>query len=209
MSTLPRPDTASLLAGERLSDIRHHDLAPLAPRLEKKARAAIDQAVLQAAHDGVRTAVICPTMIYGVSPGLHAHSIQVPLLIETAKAQGAPRHIGTGDNVWSTVHIADLADLYARVLDRTEPGVFYFAENGEVRLRALADAIGEALGQGTSVSWPVEQAAEEWGTEAAHYALGSNSRVQALAGRQLLGWAPHHDDLLARIISGYDGLAVP
>jgi nucleoside-diphosphate-sugar epimerase len=55
------------------------------PVAELAARVAIDHLVLDAAKRQIRSAVICPCLIYGTGKGLHADSIQVPLLIAMAK----------------------------------------------------------------------------------------------------------------------------
>src|SRR3954463_13149674 len=65
---------------------------PFAPEAEKAGRVAIDQSVL-AAKD-IRGVVIRPTLIYGRGIGVAATSIQLPKLIDLAKEQGAPGHVG-------------------------------------------------------------------------------------------------------------------
>ena len=84
--------------------------------VEETARVAIDRFVVGAAERGVRSAVLCNTLIYGRGLGPHEDSIQIPALLGQAKRSGVPRHVGRGLNVWSTVHIEDVADLYNRCL---------------------------------------------------------------------------------------------
>jgi nucleoside-diphosphate-sugar epimerase len=97
----------------------------------KQARHQLNQAVLAAAQSGMRTAVICPTLIYGAGRGLNKQSIQIPFLVDEARRRGAVHIVGTGINRWSTVHIDDLTDLYSRVVTQPDSDGFYFAENGE------------------------------------------------------------------------------
>lgn len=181
----------------------HTEDSLVAPRFEKAGRVAIDRAVLQAALDGVHGVVICPTMIYGDGLGTKRDSIQVPWLIEIAIESGAGRHVGAGENLRSTVHVADLADLYVLAIERAPAGSFFFAESGACRLGDIAAAIGRMLGFGERTeALSLTEAAERWGAEAAHFAFGSNSRVSAEKARRLLGWTPSRPGLIEEIEQG-------
>lgn len=178
------------------------DDTPNTPIPAKVARVAIDRRVREAAAEGIRSAVICPTMIYGRGSGSKRDSIQVPMLIRAAQERGAGVHIGPGRNVWSHVHIDDLVDLYALVLDKAEPGSFFFAENGEAALADVARSIGRMLGfGGRTVEWPLHEAIAALGVEAASLGLASNSRVRATHARAL-GWQPRQVGLLEDIERG-------
>lgn len=161
-------------------------------------RVAIDDLVKSYAAKGLHTAVICPCMIYGESAGPKKESQQIPNLIKQAKKSGVARHIGKGMNVWSTVHIEDLVELYIlAALRKAPPGAFLFAENGEVNFKTLCETITEGLELKTPVEeWSFDAAAKEWGHGSAMYGLGSNSRVRGLHSRAI-GWQPHHNDVVA------------
>lgn len=167
----------------------------------KQARRDIDLAVLRAADQGVRSAVICPSLIYGTGRGLNTKSVQVPFLVENARQQGAVQIVGTGVNRWSTVHVDDVADLYLRVLAKAPAGAFYFAENGEASFREIGDAIAARLALGAVQPLAAEAAAERWGEGRAYYTFGSNSRVRAKRARRELGWAPRNESVTAWIRS--------
>ncbi len=174
---------------------------PTLPRMQQ--RAAIDQVVFDAARDGVRAIVIRPSMIYGGGHGPRKESFQVPALIEAAKAQGIGLHIGPGENRWANVHIDDVVDLYARVLERGTAGALYYAENGEDSLKAIAEAISRMLGFGGGTRvWLPEEAEAAQGVKA-HTSFGSNSRVRARRSREELGWHPTGPTLLHEIESGW------
>ncbi len=178
------------------SDAVFDDDTPFEPIPEKAARVAIDRYVTGAAGRGVRSAVLCNTLIYGRGLGAHEDSIQVPILARQARRSGIARHIGPGRNVWSTVHVEDMADLYLLALEGAEPGSFMFVENGEASFRDMASAIGRTLGFGEAHPWPMEAAVAEWGFERAAYALGSNSRVRGRRAREALGWSPQRASVL-------------
>lgn len=173
------------------SDRVFDETSELSPPPERAARVALDRRVLAA--PGLRGMVLCNGLIYGSSLGVpDARSVQLPRLEAFARRTGRAHYIGRGLNRWSTVHIADVADLYALAVERAEPGLFCFVENGEASFRDMADAIGAALGLGAAVSLAPEAAVAEWGSATATLSLGSNSRVRGAHARARLGWAPHH-----------------
>lgn len=187
------------------SDAVFDETTPFEPAPVKAARVAIDRLVLDGARRRVRSVVICNSLIYGAGLGPHQDSIQLPALARQARRSGVARHVGRGLNVWSNVHVADMAELYLLGLTAAEPGTFLFAENGEASFRDMVGAMARALGVSGPEAWPIDSAIAEWGFERAVYALGSNSRVRARRARAL-GWQPRHGDVLAWI--GADGLAM-
>ncbi len=176
--------------GAASSDKIYDEDTPLDPVPDKKARVAIDALVRAGAGRGVRAAVVCNTLIYGTGRGLARDSAQVPTLVAQARKSGVVRHVGRGLNVWSNVHVDDVAELYVLALARAAAGGFYFVENGEASFREVTTAIARRLGLGAPQDWPVEQATAEWGRGRAVYSLGSNSRVRGRRARADLGWQP-------------------
>jgi len=163
---------------------------PLAVDPRKQARRDIELCVLAAAKRGVRSAVICPSLVYGVGHSLKRDSVQIPFLMANARAQGQVQIVGPGLNVWSNVHLDDLVALYLLVLDKAPPGAFYFAENGEASFGALGVALATRLGLPGVESLDPGLAAQRWGVPSAYFSLGSNSRVRAVRARRELGWTP-------------------
>ncbi|RKH33750.1 NAD-dependent epimerase/dehydratase family protein [Corallococcus praedator] len=175
--------------GGTLTTQVHDEDMPIDPVPEKVARIALDTLVLEAKKDGIHTNVICPCLIYGKGLGLNPDSVQLPPLIKYARETGTARYIGKGENVWSNVHIEDLADLYLMVLERAPAGTFYFAENGEANFRDVVTAIGKRYSLPVG-SMTVPEAEKLWGVELGRLALASNSRIHAKRARAL-GWKPH------------------
>jgi nucleoside-diphosphate-sugar epimerase len=161
---------------------------PFEPDSDKAARVAIDRLVLEAS--GVRSVVLCNTMIYGNAEGSPAQSVQVPALVRQAKTSGVVPYIGRGLNRWSNVHIADVAALYVLTLTKAPAGTFMYVESGEEALGEIAKAIANRLGLAAQ-SWPPEQAIATWGRNMAMFSLGSNSRVRGKVAAEL-GWKPVH-----------------
>lgn len=179
-------DASGGLASER---IYYEDQLP-EPTVDKVARVAIDNLVLGAAAFGVRSAVLCNTLIYGHSQGVNRDSVQLPRLLKQARKSGVVRHVGTGRNIWSNVHIDDVVALYLLALSKTPAGAFYFVESGEAAFIEMTTAMARALNLGAPQDWPLADAEAEWGYEMANYGLGSNSRVRGGKARELLGWVP-------------------
>jgi len=181
--------------GDKLSEHVFDEDTHFIVESEKQERHAIDNLILAAATKGVRSIVLCNSMIYGSGAGLHADSVQVPRLVQQASRSGVVRIVGSGVNRWSNVHIHDVAELYRLALEKAPAGAFYFVENGENSYAEIGAAIARRLDLGTVQSWTVEEATREWGEGHARYSFGSNSRVRGRRARRELSWAPMHDSL--------------
>ncbi len=188
--------------GDLREDVFDED-TPFTPSPARVGRVTLDNDIRAAAANGVRSIIIAPSLIYGRGRGLNPHSMQVPWLIALAKKHGVAKHIGSGENRWSNVHIDDLVTLYALALEKAPAGAFYFAENGENSMRDVSEAVSRMLGfGGRTQAMTVEEAAAEWGEGAAKDTMGSNSRVRAKRAREELGWQPHARSLIEEIERG-------
>lgn len=197
-------------AGERVDTI-FDETTPVNPSSGRAARVALNGHILSFKAKGVRSIIICPSLIYGISQGPAKHSSQVPWLIALAKKDGVAKHYGSGENIWSNVHIDDLVDLYILALASAPAGAFYFAENGENSMRQVCEAINRKLGvKARTVAMSLDEASREWGEGAAQNTMGSNSRVRAVRARAELGWRPSRPSLIDEIESGcYAACLVP
>jgi nucleoside-diphosphate-sugar epimerase len=178
----------------------YHEDTPSEPLPEKIQRVAVDRAVLRAAARDVRSVVLCPSLIYGEGRGANPDSIQVPGLIRQAVKSGVPRYVGAGENVWSTVHVDDVAAAFLLALEGARPGSFFYLESGEASLKSIVESIARLLGaKRPAEGWSIDEAIAEWGPQAAWFSLGGNSRVNADKARAILGWKPSgpglHDEI--------------
>jgi len=149
----------------------------------------MNRLVREAAIDkGIRSIVICPSMIYGKGRGLQPDSDQLPKLIALSKQVGAGVFFGKGLNRYSNVHIDDLVDLYLLALEKAPGGSFFYAENGDASFKEIAEMISRSFGLGKTVSLSVEDLVQQHG-DAARYGITSNSLVSAVSARRL-GWSP-------------------
>jgi nucleoside-diphosphate-sugar epimerase len=181
--------------GEASDTIYTEDDLP-EPTPDKAPRVAIDNLVLEAAKRGVRSAVLCNTLIYGHGAVPNTASVQLPRLERQAKKSGIVRHVGRGLNIWSNVHIDDVVDIYRLALEKSAAGTFYFVESGEAQFRDMTAAMAKALDLRGPEDWPLEEAKAEWGYEMASYGLGSNSRVRSKRTREVLGWQPKRTSVI-------------
>jgi len=162
----------------------------IAVRVETEAR------VRGSADRGIRAMVVRPPLIWG-----HGGSKQTPAIFDSVKTTGAACYIGQGLNLYSHVHVDDLAQVYRLALERGTPGALYHAVAGEVGWRALAEGVAEAMGcEARTVT--LEQAREIWGAFAGPLYFGVSSRSRSPRTRHELGWAPQHLDLLEDVRRG-------
>ncbi len=156
----------------------------------RRPRVEINRLVRLASIDkGIRTVVICPSMIYGAGRGMQSDSDQLPKLIAVSRQLGAGVYFGKGLNRYSNVHIDDLVELYLLAMDKAPGGSFFFAENGDASFKEIAGMISHSLGfKGITVGVSVEDVVRQYG-DAGRYGVAANSRVRAANARRL-GWTP-------------------
>ena len=176
--------------GDYASSVVFTDDTYFEPVPFRRPRVAMNRFVRAAAIDkGIRSIVICPSMIYGKGRGLQPDSDQVPKLIALSRQLGAGVYFGKGLNRYSNVHIDDLVDLYLLALEKVPGGSFYFAENGDASFKEIAEMISRSLGLGDkTVSLSVADVTRQYG-DAGRYGVTSNSLVSAANARRL-GWSP-------------------
>jgi nucleoside-diphosphate-sugar epimerase len=188
---------ADSAVGEHTGSVVYTEDTYFEPVPFRRPRVAMNRFVREAAIDkGIRTIVICPTMIYGRGRGLQPDSDQLPKLMALSKQLGAGVYFGKGLNRYSNVHIDDLVDLYALALAKAPGGSFFFAENGDASFKEIAEMISRSTGlDGKTLSLSVEDLARQHG-DAARYGVTSNSLVSAVNARRL-GWSPKAPSLAA------------
>lgn len=176
--------------GEYAGAIFHTEDTYFEPVPYRIPRVDINRYVRQAATDkGIRTIVICPSMIYGEGRGLQPYSDQIPKLIALSQKEGAGMYFGKGLNRYSNVYIDDLTNLYLLALEKATGGSFFFAENGHNSFKEIADMISHYLGfDGKTISVTIEHVIEYHG-ESARLGVASNSLVCSLNAKRL-GWIP-------------------
>ncbi|WP_323505800.1 MULTISPECIES: NAD-dependent epimerase/dehydratase family protein [unclassified Glaciimonas] len=108
--------------GEWASEKIFDEDTAYAPAPEKADCAALDKLIIDAAGRGVRSVILCNTMIYGNGLKLNPYSVQIPPLVAQARKSGIGRFVGKGVNIWSNMHIEDVVDLYLLALKKAPAG---------------------------------------------------------------------------------------
>jgi nucleoside-diphosphate-sugar epimerase len=152
--------------------------------------------VLEASDGLLRTIVIRPPLIWG-----NAGSIQIPRMFDAALKTGSVSYLGQGLNLYSNVHVDDLAKIYSLAVDKGIAGALYHAVAGEANFRSIAEAIGAVIGcEAHSIDYA--QACDLWGAGWVDLAIAVNSRSRSPRTRAELGWRPRHLDLIEDIRHG-------
>lgn len=186
----------------------------------------VDKLILgiQEKNPQVKTAIICPSTIYGISHGYDKiNSVQIPALIQCTINNDAPFSVYTGRYIWSHIHIHDLGHLYKLVLDKLVAGEnipqgkqgYYFGSlalkdeptaSAEPTLiehlwRQLSEKVGEVLYRRKLIKSDKVQELDpdtivglKNGDPFAPYYWGTNSRSRADNGYKI-GWKPEHASL--------------
>jgi len=124
----------------------------------------------------------------------HGGSKIIADFYHSARVTGAVCFIGRGLNVYSNVHVDDLANLYGLALEKGVAGALYFGVAGEVSYGVIAGAIARHLGVPTR-SVTIEEGCDIWGRFMARIVLCSCSRQRSPRAREELGWVPDPERL--------------
>jgi nucleoside-diphosphate-sugar epimerase len=110
--------------------------------------------------------------------------------------------LGTGRQHWSTVHVADLADFFRRVLENESARGRYVIGNGiNPTVAELTEAAAAAVGAPGAVPGSDDEARARLGEIFAEVLLLDQGTVAAKA-RAELGWQPSQPGLVEEFLHG-------
>jgi nucleoside-diphosphate-sugar epimerase len=156
----------------------------------------IDRRVLAATD--VRGVVILSSVAYGDGAG----GIPGLLLGSPRDDAGNLIMLGTGDQHWSTVHVADLADLFRRVLeDESARGHYVVGDGSNSTVAELTEAAAVAAGAPGAVPGNDDEARARLGDYFAEVLL-LDQGTDAAKARAELGWRPSHPGLVEEFRDG-------
>jgi nucleoside-diphosphate-sugar epimerase len=170
--------------------------SPLNPPAMVAWKEPIERRVL-AAKD-MRSVVIVSGVAYGDGGG------GIPgLLLGSPRDEGGNLiMLGTGQQHWSTVHVADLADFFRRVLEDGSARGRYVIGNGlNPTLAELTEAAAVAAGAPGAVPGSDDEARARLGDYFAEVLL-LDQRTDAAKARAELGWRPSHSGLVDEFRNG-------
>ena len=152
-------------------------------------REPIERRVLDAA--GMRGVVVVSSVAYGDGGG------GVPGLLIGSPRDDAGNLImlGTGQQHWSTVHVADLADFFRRALeDELAEGRYIVGDGSNPTVAELTQAAAVAVGAPGAVPGSDDEARARLGDYFAEVLL-LDQGTDAGKARAELGWSPSHPSL--------------
>jgi nucleoside-diphosphate-sugar epimerase len=147
---------------------------------------------------GLRGVVIVSSVAYGDGGG------GIPGLLLGSPRDGAGNLImlGTGQQHWSTVHVADLADFFRRVLEEDAARGRYVVGNGvNPTVIELTEAAAVAVGAPGAVPGSDDEARGRLGDYFAEVLL-LDQGTDAARARTELGWYPAHPSLVDEFRQG-------
>jgi nucleoside-diphosphate-sugar epimerase len=140
---------------------------------------------------GMRGAVIVSSVAYGDGGG----GIPGLLLGSPRDSAGNLIMLGTGQQHWSTVHVADLADFFRRVLEDDSARGYYVIGNGvNPTVAELTEAAAVAVGAPGAVPGSDDEARARLGDYFAEVLL-LDQGTDAAKARADFGWRPSHPSL--------------
>jgi nucleoside-diphosphate-sugar epimerase len=173
----------------------HEDSPIHAPALVSW-KEAIDRRVV-AAKD-MRGVVIVSSVAYGDGGG----GVPGVLLGSPRDDFGNLVMVGTGRQHWSTVHVADLANLFRRVLeDGSARGSYVVGDGVNPTVAELTEAAAAVVGAPGAVPGSDDEARARVGDYFAEVLL-LDQATEAARARDELGWHPAHPGLLDEFRNG-------
>jgi nucleoside-diphosphate-sugar epimerase len=149
-------------------------------------REPIERRVLDATD--MRGVVIVSGVAYGDGGG----GVPGVLLGSPRDDAGNLIMLGTGQQHWATVHVADLADFFRRALESGSARGYYVVGNGENSTVAdLTAAAADAVGAPGAVPGSDDEARARLGDYFADVLL-LDQATSASKARAELGWSPNH-----------------
>lgn len=155
---------------------------PYAPLTLVNWRVDIEKNVIAAAQKGIKSIVIRPVIVYGEIGGIIGH------LFQQAEQAGHVNYVGNGNNHWSLVHVADLADLYILAADKAPAGSLFNASTEYLTQKEIAEQVAKAAGNVPAKSQPVEEARKFLGAFADGFTV--DQKVESKKAKTELGWQP-------------------
>jgi nucleoside-diphosphate-sugar epimerase len=141
-------------------------------------------------------------VVSGVAYGDGGGGIPGLLLGSPRDNQGNLIMLGTGQQHWPTVHAADLADFFRRVLEDDTARGYYVIGNGlNSSVAELTEAAAMAAGAQGAVPGSDEEARERLGAYFAEVLLLDQGTIAAKA-RAELDWSPSHPGLVEEFRQG-------
>jgi nucleoside-diphosphate-sugar epimerase len=146
----------------------------------------------------MRGVVVVSSVAYGDGGG----AIPGLLLGSPRDDQGNLIMLGTGQQHWSTIHVADIADFFRRILENDTARGYYVIGNGlNPTVSELTEAAAVAAGAPGAIPGSDQEARKRLGDYFAELLLLDQGTLAAKA-RTELDWSPTHPGLVEEFRHG-------
>jgi nucleoside-diphosphate-sugar epimerase len=146
----------------------------------------------------MRGVVVVSSVAYGDGGG----AIPGLLLGSPRDDQGNLIMLGTGQQHWSTIHVADIADFFRRILEHDTARGYYVIGNGlNPTVSELTEAAAVAAGAPGAIPGSDQEARKRLGDYFAELLLLDQGTLAAKA-RTELDWSPTHPGLVEEFRHG-------
>ena len=150
------------------------------------------------ATNGVRGVVPLTSVAYGDGGG----GVPGVLLGSPRDDEGNLIMLGTGQQHWSTVHVADVADFFRRALeDETARGYYVLGNGAKSTVAELTEAAAVAVGAPGAVPGSDDEARQRLGDYFAEVLL-LDQGTEATKAQTELGWVASHPTLVEEFRQG-------
>jgi nucleoside-diphosphate-sugar epimerase len=165
-----------------------------------RARNVVERAVIGLAEKGVRSSIVrLPLVAHDTTDNAGF----LPGLIALAKEKGVAGYPGDGQNLWTAVHIRDVASLFRLALEKGPAGRYWHAVQDEgIPFRDIAEAIGSRLDL-PAVSIPMDVLMLPGYFGQFMNLVTGTYPATSLITRQSLGWEPLWPGFFADLDNGH------
>jgi nucleoside-diphosphate-sugar epimerase len=164
-----------------------------------RVRNDVEAAVIALSEQGVRSSVVRIANIMHSTTDVGF----LPMLIALAREQGVVGYPGAGSNLWTAVHVRDVASLFRLALEDGPAGSYWHAVEDEgTAFREIAEAIADRL------DLPAVSIPEDELMLPGYFGFLANVVTQSypasnLITRRTLGWEPTQPRLFADFDNGH------
>ncbi|KAF4556533.1 Hypothetical protein D9617_1g084110 [Elsinoe fawcettii] len=211
---------ASLVSGSDIANDRYgeppeasyndqEDSAKVIELIKSNQKRVTENLVISQDPVKVKTALVVGPLIYGTGRGPgNTRSIQAPEIARNTIERKHGFVLGRGLNVWTNVHVHDLADLFVALIKAAQQGRdgiwndkgVYHPENGQMSFLDLDRAITEAAHKAGLIDSPEVRETIDPDTAnnmTGHGAVlwGTNAVTKSGKAQSVLGWKPSRPSL--------------
>lgn len=173
--------------GAAANEDSHLNAPPMVAR-----RLELERMTLNMTKIGIRGLVVRPGIAYGQGAGIPA------MFSHSARERKIATIVGDGTNHWATIHVTDLGNLFALLLESGRPGRAYNAVNDDAfTMYEIAEAASRGAGAGGATAQVPADILGPFGE-----CLTLDQRISSERAKADVGWAPKAPSLTEELEFG-------